>query len=36
MKDKSKGGIHKKQMRHDDVKQDKQLVKKMVTKDCRK
>jgi len=38
MKDKPKGGMtqKKKKMKHDDVKEDKKLVKKMVKKDCMK
>ena len=32
MKDKAKGGMRQK--KHDDVKEDKKLIKKMVKKDC--
>lgn len=37
MKDKPKGGMNqkkKKVMKHDDIRADKKLVKKMVKKDC--
>lgn len=38
MRDKPKGAMRQKskKMKHDDVKQDKKLVKKMVKKDCLK
>ena len=38
MRDKPKGGMRQKtkKVKHDDVKQDKKLVKKMVKKDCMK
>lgn len=39
MRDKPKAGMSKKpvkKMKHDDTKEDKKLVKKMVRKDCLK